>query len=53
MTIKTAALAVKLTCVIVMAACLSGCLIVVSDKDDDFHHDVPAKDEKPADTGSF
>lgn len=54
---KTTALAAKLTLVAAVAISLSGCLIIVSDKDDDFHHghhkDAPAADEKPAETGSF
>ncbi|ESQ76284.1 hypothetical protein [Asticcacaulis sp. AC402] len=53
MHIKSAALFVKLSCVVALAACLSGCLIVVDGRDDDFHHDAPTKDEKPAETGSF
>jgi len=42
---------IKLCCVAVLAACLSGCVIYV-DHDDDFRKSPPV-DEKPAQTGSF
>ena len=45
-TTKTAITALKLACIAAIAVSLSGCLIVVADGDDDFHHghhnDAPA-----------
>ena len=51
---KPASIALKLTCIAALAACLSGCIIYV-DHDDDIHTSSPAApaDEKPAETGSF
>lgn len=52
MTHKTASIAIKLTCMAVLAACLSGCIIYV-DHDDDLRKTPTSSDEKPAQTGSF
>ncbi len=54
MTTKATSIAIKLACIAVLAASLSGCIVYVGhDHDIDTKAPATAPDEKPAQTGSF